>query len=671
MADRLRRQRDIITRKTNSYLNATTKAYTEMYDGTPTFVTYYQIDSANSTEDVGLEAVNSLTGSDCPLKYRKIEDVKVYGIDALDVSNEISERGLISAVSGDFVIKPNSIIPSAGDFFTFDYEGMEDHLFRVNDVQFDKITPEKYYKCSFSLYPYNTDDILNNVSGDFNMTYNQDGSSGGESSVISSSDAGTSEATKALVDNLIEKYETMFYDEDTDSFIYSDSDINYWSPYLQRFLHDTKALSKYNQELLTEIYIGNINESDYPSVFKEKFYRDSLFKNIISKNPKLTFDQTFMSVDKVDLKYIRNLPYFNSPLKYRVIRPVDIWDRTGLDYQNAFLVFMNKCPCKYDPPLPEYDEEAELHQHNLVKISDNALEELKNAVYHMSEIKQGALIVLMGKDDIFKNGTVIQPGTVVNHKVEEKYLTDMFIEGTPLHDGAAIINGDIILNAAAFVEPSKDPVHGKFGSRHQAALGISETSDAITILVSEETGNVSIAFNGRMSTYLKGDFIAEIKADYAEIEKREDKKVSKFKLTTSPFAEPGYKSLTFFRDADHYHKVHILDELHLARLEDYIKPGDVVYECYRHELEPTKVVEAVDINGQYTELRDISLPGLMENNYVIDDMRIFYIIKDYLNGNLSVDEDLISELSDYFFEQDIQNYILMPILIYILKQYVK
>ena len=58
MADRLRRQRDIITRKTNSYLNATTKAYTEMYDGTPTFVTYYQIDSANSTEDVGLEAVN-------------------------------------------------------------------------------------------------------------------------------------------------------------------------------------------------------------------------------------------------------------------------------------------------------------------------------------------------------------------------------------------------------------------------------------------------------------------------------------------------------------------------------------------------------------------------------------------------------------------------------------
>ena len=75
---------------------------------------------------------------------------------------------------------------------------------------------------------------------------------------------------------------------------------------------------------------------------------------------------------------------------------------------------------------------------------------------------------------------------------------------------------------------SKDPIHGKFGSRHQAALGISETSDAITILVSEETGNVSIAFNGRMSTYLKGDFIEEIKADYDEIEKREDKKVSKF-----------------------------------------------------------------------------------------------------------------------------------------------
>ena len=57
MADRLRRQRDIITRKTNSYLNATTKAYTEMYDVTPTFVTYYQIDRANYTEDITLEEI--------------------------------------------------------------------------------------------------------------------------------------------------------------------------------------------------------------------------------------------------------------------------------------------------------------------------------------------------------------------------------------------------------------------------------------------------------------------------------------------------------------------------------------------------------------------------------------------------------------------------------------
>lgn len=668
MADRLRRQKDIITRRTDAYIEATTKDYAKYYEGTPTYVTYYSVDRDASTEDIGLEATNSLTGFDSPIQYKEISEVKIYGIDALDVSNEITERGLQSNVSGEFIMRPDSgIAPVAGDFFSFNYSGMEDHLFKITDVQFDKITPNKYYKCSFSLYPYNIDGIVNNVSGEYTVSYNDDGTS-----VIESGSAATTEAAEKLVDSMIEKYTSMYYDEDMDSFVYFEPQrgVNYWSPYLQHFLHETKALTPYSSELLTEIYIADINEPDYPKVYKERLYRESIFRNIQIQNPETTFEQSFLALDDANLKLIRNLPFFNSNDKYQIIRPL-IKDKTGIDYINAFPAFIEGNEDEFIPDgiKDSSPDPNTIVWHTLKIIPEDSLLLLRAAVFEMSQMKRGALIVLMGNDDIIKNGSLTQQGVEVNKQIDRQFLVDMFTVGTPLHDGAAIINGDMILRAAAFVKSTNTAISGKFGARHQAAKGITEISDAIAILVSEETGDVIVSFKGVMTTVNRSNFIDIILGAYQTIDAENGN--TPLVIRNDLFEQPI--GIQMFRNVDRYHKVHVLDPLHIARLEPFIKAGDIVYECNRHELEATKMSLAVtafdDDGSEYTELRDCSLPAIMDNDYYeFDNMDMLYIIKDYLKGKLTVDEALLSKINDAYYPQSIQTYILMPLVIYAIKK---
>ena len=106
-------------------------------------------------------------------------------------------------------------------------------------------------------------------------------------------------------------------------------------------------------------------------------------------------------------------------------------------------------------------------------------------------------------------------------------------------------------------------------------------------------------------------------------------------LNAFPILFPNGK---LFKDIDHYHKVHKMDEVHLSRIEPYLKDKEIVYECNRHELEPTKIcmaLEKEDNNGRYLEIEDISIERLIRsdvNTKNIKGFELFNMIKDYLNG---------------------------------------
>ncbi len=134
---------------------------------------------------------------------------------------------------------------------------------------------------------------------------------------------------------------------------------------------------------------------------------------------------------------------------------------------------------------------------------EELIKNVVTAVNWLSENKVGALITFekdTPMDDFMKSGTYI------NCPFTPEIVETIFYEGTRLHDGAIIIKDDIIVAAAVYYPPSTRAITGKFGARHRAALGISEVTDSVTIVVSEETGRISIAHAGMLDNIKTAEF---------------------------------------------------------------------------------------------------------------------------------------------------------------------
>lgn len=124
------------------------------------------------------------------------------------------------------------------------------------------------------------------------------------------------------------------------------------------------------------------------------------------------------------------------------------------------------------------------------------VDELVKAAKELSNTQTGALISLEQGHSL---SDYIKTGTKMNSIVTSELLCSIFVPGTPLHDGAVIIQGDKIACASAYFPPTTFDFPSSYGARHRAAIGISEITDSISIVVSEETGNISIAEGGKLT----------------------------------------------------------------------------------------------------------------------------------------------------------------------------
>lgn len=127
---------------------------------------------------------------------------------------------------------------------------------------------------------------------------------------------------------------------------------------------------------------------------------------------------------------------------------------------------------------------------------EKVVEEITFAAINLSSTKTGALIVIeqdTGLNDFMESGVTIDAA------VSSALLENIFVENTPLHDGAVIIRRDRIAAAACVLPLTEQQIKKDLGTRHRASLGITENSDAIAIVVSEETGIISLAINGKLT----------------------------------------------------------------------------------------------------------------------------------------------------------------------------
>ncbi len=122
----------------------------------------------------------------------------------------------------------------------------------------------------------------------------------------------------------------------------------------------------------------------------------------------------------------------------------------------------------------------------------NAIEE---AVIELSKTKTGALLTFEKGEDLTD---YIEKGKPIHCKVNADLLRTIFYVGTPLHDGAVIIRGNIIEAASVYYTPTTKAMPGKFGARHRAAIGFSEQHSSVTVIISEETGRISFAVGGEL-----------------------------------------------------------------------------------------------------------------------------------------------------------------------------
>lgn len=202
--------------------------------------------------------------------------------------------------------------------------------------------------------------------------------------------------------------------------------------------------------------------------------------------------------------------------------------------ENAMTVGVLAILIVFQPELRralEYIGRSSFFTKSFIEIKGESLsqvvDEIVEAVASLSRQKIGALIVIERTTGL---NEIAETGTQINGKVSSDLLINIFIPNTPLHDGAVIIKEDIIKAAGCFLPLTENTSLSKeLGTRHRAALGISEKSDCLAIIVSEETGAISIAENGSIARYLDTKTLRQILMDMYKPKDQKDTFVAKWR----------------------------------------------------------------------------------------------------------------------------------------------
>lgn len=140
------------------------------------------------------------------------------------------------------------------------------------------------------------------------------------------------------------------------------------------------------------------------------------------------------------------------------------------------------------------------------RFSDNTITEIVKACTHMSKVRTGALIVIEQTTPLQE---YVRTGIDIDALVTSQMLINIFEKNTPLHDGAVVIRKNRIVAATCYLPLSENRMDKNLGTRHRAGVGLSEVTDSLTIIISEETGDISLAYRGSLTQNVNADHLRE------------------------------------------------------------------------------------------------------------------------------------------------------------------
>lgn len=162
-------------------------------------------------------------------------------------------------------------------------------------------------------------------------------------------------------------------------------------------------------------------------------------------------------------------------------------------------------------------------------LTEKTIHEITRACLEMSKVKTGALIVVEGKQSLVDYE---RTGIDIDAIVTSQLLINIFEHNTPLHDGAVIVRNNRVTSATCYLPlTDNDTISKEVGTRHRAGVGISEATDSITVIVSEQTGKISVALDGTLERGLDGEGLKARLKEFAALNEEDEKKEKKEKKT--------------------------------------------------------------------------------------------------------------------------------------------
>ena len=269
---------------------------TRFLDKSPVFVTYYHVNVNETTTDEGFRDIESIIGNRSPLRFQKIENFPMYGLDQVVLAIQDSEQGLDTEYSGEAVILPNTIKPLQNDIFKINHV-KGSFLFRVTEVQYDNIRPDNYYKINFRfewLDDEKADKLDEQVEENFSCILQNIGTE--ENCLIQEDYYKQLKLIDEMFNDMVKTYKILFYNERYNCFLWERLDgYKIYDPFQTVFFNNHKLLN---------------NKADYSTIMLSEEFNDH--------KRKLKYERSiYRCFERRDTKLLSEFKYHTIPGTYK------------------------------------------------------------------------------------------------------------------------------------------------------------------------------------------------------------------------------------------------------------------------------------------------------------------------------------------------------------------
>jgi hypothetical protein len=289
--------------------------YSRFLDKTPTFTTYYNVNNIESTADSGFQSVERVIGADSPIRYNKVTNFPIYGIEQIILDLQDEDQGLDSEYDGEGIILPNTVKPLPYDFFIIDYLGKQ-YLFQVTTISYDTIKSNNFYRIGFKIKYTDNDknEIEKQVTDKYNCIFTNIGTA--EKCLIKEEDVSRLIELNKVYTLIAERYKIFFYNKKYNAFLFNEAEagkLTYnllYDRYQSEFINSNELFREKNNYMTCYL---TAERKDHRFLIE---YNDSIYKAL--------------EMGKIDYnkKYMYRIDYINNPTSifsvYREHRARDI-----------------------------------------------------------------------------------------------------------------------------------------------------------------------------------------------------------------------------------------------------------------------------------------------------------------------------------------------------------